>query len=379
MALAQLSVVFVLQLVVIVAAARLVGWLGLRLLGQPRVVGEMIAGVLLGPSLFGLVAPDLQAAVFPQETRGALHVAAQVGVGVYMFLVGLGFDRGRFRAQAAGAGLVAVAGMALPFLAAAALAPWLLTRPGLFGDDVGLAQATLFLGACLSITAFPVLARILQERGLIASPLGALTLSAGAFGDAGAWIVLTLVVATLPGASALGADPGLCMVLGGFVAGLAVPRGAAAQRLKTLLEPFTAAALVPLFFAFSGLSTRLDFVSDPGLLLVAAAVLAASVASKVAGGWAAARFIGQDNRAALAVGVLMNTRGLLELIIVNVGLQHGLIGVPLFSVLVLMAVVTTLMTAPLFEAVYGRRARARGELGALADAPEPPPGRAVEA
>jgi Kef-type K+ transport system membrane component KefB len=378
MVLAQLSIVFGLQLLAIVAAARIVGWLGRRFLGQPRVVGEMIAGVLLGPSLFGLVAPDLQAALFPQETRGALHLVAQAGVGLYMFLVGLGFDRGGFRAQAAGAGLVAVAGMALPFVAAVALAPWLLGHPGLFGEGVGLLQATLFLGACISITAFPVLARILDERGLTHSPLGALTLSAGAFGDAGAWIVLALVIATLPGGAALGLDPGLAVVLGGFLAGLAVPRGALARRLKALVEPFTVAALVPLFFAFSGLNTRFDLAADPGLALVAVVVLAASILSKVGGGWAAARLTGQDNPTALAVGVLMNTRGMMELIILNIGLQRGLIGAPLFSVLVLMAVVTTFMASPLFELVYGRRARARGDLGALADAPEPTAPRGVE-
>jgi len=362
--------VFILQLVIIVAAARAVGWLGRRFLGQPRVVGEMIAGVLLGPTLFGLVAPELQAAVFPPETRNALYIAAQAGVGLYMFLVGLGFDRARFRTQAASAGLVALAGMALPCAAAAALAPWLIARPGLFGAEVDLSQATLFLAACLSITAFPVLARILDERGLVNAPLGGFALSAGALGDVGAWIMLAVVVATLPGGASLAVDPGLAVVLGGFLAGLAVPRGAAASRLKAQIEPFTAAALVPLFFAFAGLNTRFDLAAHPGLLLVAAAVLAAAVASKIGAGWAAGRLTGLDSPTALAVGVLINIRGMLELVILNIGLQHGLIEVPLFSVLVLMAIATTFMASPLFELVYGRQARARGALGALAETQE---------
>lgn len=367
------AVLFALQLAVVLAAARATGWLFRRFLGQPRVVGEMVAGVLLGPSLFGLLAPEVHAALFRPETRGLLHLLAQLGVGLYMFLVGLGFDRAHLRSQAAGAGAVAAAGMAVPFLAAAALAPWLLARGGLFADHLDLGQATLFLGASLAITAFPVLARILDERGLTHTPLGALSLSAGALGDLGAWIVLALVLAAVAGPGGAPPDLGLYVVLGGFAAGLLTPRGAVARRLKALVEPVTAAALVPLFFAYSGLNTRLDLAADPGLLLVTFAVVVAAVAAKVGGGWAAARVTGQDNPTALAIGVLMNTRGMMELIILNIGLQQGLIQVPLFSVLVLMAIATTFMASPLLEMVYCRAVCARGELGALS----PPAAAAV--
>ena len=171
---AEVSIVFFAQLFVIVLAARVVGWLGKRFLGQPQVVGEMIAGVLLGPSLFGLLAPDLQALIFPKETKSVLYVGAQLGVGLYMFLVGLGFDRSHFRSNVASAGAVSISGMAAPFLLAVLLTPWLISIPGLFAPNLTLGQATLFMGACISITAFPMLARIIRERGLSKSPLGSL-------------------------------------------------------------------------------------------------------------------------------------------------------------------------------------------------------------
>ncbi|SOB78776.1 transporter, CPA2 family [Sphingomonas guangdongensis] len=415
---AQLSIVFFLQLAVIVAAARLVGWLGRRFLGQPQVVGEMIAGVVLGPSLLGLVFPQLTAALFPPAAKGTLYVGAQLGVGLYMFLVGMGFERDDFRRHLRSASAVSLSGIAAPFAAAACLTPWLLGIPGLFAPTLGTMQATLFLGACISITAFPMLARIIHERGLSGSPLGSLALSAGAIDDAAAWTVLAVVLATfgdgagvavkaIVGAIAfavlvLGFGPrllrplaaraerqgsvdhallagvlilfllaafamdwvGMHAVFGGFLLGVAMPRGLLTREVRRMLEPITVVLLLPMFFTFSGLNTQLALIADPALLGVALAVLAASVLAKFGACWAAARVVGQDNPTALAVGALMNARGLMELIIINIGLQRGVIGPTLFSVLVLMAVVTTLMASPLFEAVYGRRARASGVLPA---------------
>lgn len=414
---AELSVIFFGQLCLIVSAARGVGWLCRRFLGQPQVVGEMIAGLVLGPSLFGLLLPDVQAAVFPAEARGILFVGAQLGVGLYMFLVGLGFDRAHFRSNARSAGAVSLSGMAVPFLLAVLLAPWL-TGIGLFAPDLGTFQATLFLGACIAITAFPMLARIIHERGLSRSSLGSLSLSAGAIDDAAAWIVLAIVLATFSGNSGVavkaiagafgfaalvlgpgrrllrplgeraeraGVDQGLLAIVlmaflgsallmdwagmhavfGGFLLGIAMPRGRLAAELKQKLEPITVVLLLPMFFTFSGLNTKLDLLADPALLGVAAVLLAASILAKFGACWAAARLTGQDNDTALGIGALMNARGLMELIILNIGLQKGIIGPEFFSIMVLMAVVTTLMASPLFEAVYGRKARARGELGAL--------------
>lgn len=427
MSAAELSIVFFLQLFVIVAAARLVGWLGKRFLGQPQVVGEMIAGVLLGPSLFGLLLPDLSAMIFPAESRSVLYVGAQLGVGLYMFLVGLGFDRSHFRANLGSAGAVSLSGMAAPFLLAFLLAPWLLSE-GLFSPEMSLPEASLFLGACIAITAFPMLARIIHERGLSRSPLGTLSLSAGAIDDACAWGVLAVVLATF-GAGAgvavkaivsalafavlmvgfgprlfarLGAEAerkggvdhallgvvlmlfllsafamdwaGMHAVFGGFLLGVAMPRGVLTREIRARLEPVTVVLLLPMFFTYSGLNTRLEVMTEPALFLIAASILAASILAKFGACWAAARLTGQDNATALGIGALMNSRGLMELIIINIGLQRGLIGVEFFSIMVLMAVVTTLMASPLFEIVYGRKARERGDLGALADVTDDPDG-----
>ena len=403
---AELSIIVFLQLLVIVAAARALGWLVRTLFGQPQVVGEMIAGVLLGPSLFGLIAPDLQAMLFPPESRPMLYVVAQIGIGLYMFLVGLSFNRAHFRANIGSAGAVSISGMAVPFLAAIVMTPWLMSQ-GLMSPRLDTLQATLFIGACISITAFPMLARIIEERGIARAPLGSLTLAAGAIGDAGAWMVLAIVLATFGAGTAvalkailgaaifavlvLGLGPrlfapsgaaaaraggvgqgllaivimlvmaacfamdwaGMHAVLGGFLLGIAMPRGVLGREIKAKLEPITTVLLVPIFFTFSGLSTQLTIVGDPALLLVALAILAVSILSKFGACWAAARLTGQDNPTALGIGALMNARGMMELIIINIGLQAGVIGPALFSMLVLMAIVTTLMASPLFELLVG--------------------------
>lgn len=423
MTVAQLSITFFLQMAIILATCRVVGWLGQRYLKQPQVVCEMIAGVMLGPSLFGLIAPDFQKYVFTPENKGVLYVGAQFGVGLYMFLVGLGFRRDHFKANAHKAAAVSIAGMVTPFVVAVLLTPWLLTIPGLFSEKATTFSATLFMGAAIALTAFPMLARIIHERGLSNTALGTLSLSAGAIDDATAWCVLAVVLATFgAGAgvaytaiiggllfasimifamprllaplarwaerdqalnkpmhptllaivvglfmlSAFTADIiGLHAVFGGFLLGCMMPRGALTENVRKQLEPFTVIILLPMFFTYSGLNTQLTLVADPKLLLVALVVLAGSIFAKFFACWAAARLSGQDNRTALGIGALMNSRGLMELIIINIGLQAGVIGPALFSMLVIMAIVTTLMASPVFEAVYGREARRTGELGAL--------------
>ncbi|MFT4252536.1 MAG: cation:proton antiporter, partial [Caulobacter sp.] len=209
------SVHFFLQLAVIVLACRVVGWLGQKFLKQPQVVGEMIAGVILGPSLLGLLFPDFQLALFPKETKNVLYVGAQLGVGLYMFMVGTTFQAGHFKAKAKSAMSVSFAGIAAPFLIAAAITPFLLKVPGLFAPTIGQGPATLFMGACIALTAFPMLARIINERGLAKTSLGTLSLTAGAFDDAVSWCVLAVVLATFgggPGVAFLAIGGGLAWV-----------------------------------------------------------------------------------------------------------------------------------------------------------------------
>lgn len=406
----QLSVTFLAQMALILLVCRVVGVLARRI-GQPQVVGEMIAGVAIGPSLLGQLAPNLEKLLFPPDSTKVLYVLAQLGVGLYMFLVGVEFRADAFRRQVRAAVSISLAGVVVPFLLAAVLTPWLLAQPGLFGDRTGQMEASLFLGGAIAITAFPMLARILYEADLTGTSLGSLALAAGAVDDAVAWCFLAIVLATFSGTpstafraifgglayaifsltlaprllaplgrrverlghldsphlavllallmlcTCLTDAIGIHAVFGGFLLGTAVPRGLVADQLKKQVEPFTVTFLLPIFFTFSGLNTRLDLLTDPSLAVAGLTIFAASILGKGVACWGAARLTGQDNRTALAIGTLMNARGLMELIIINIGLQRHVIETPLFSILALMAVLTTLMATPLFEFVYGRHAR----------------------
>jgi Kef-type K+ transport system membrane component KefB len=400
----QLSVYFFLQVGVIILACRAAGALARRL-GQPQVVGEMIAGVALGPSLLGALAPGVQTALFPPASLDMLYVGGQVGVGLYMFLVGTEFNMSHLQARYRSALAVSWAGIAVPFALAFALAPWLHDVPGLFSPQARFLETALFLGAAIAITAFPMLARIIHERGLAGSSLGTLALTAGAMDDAAAWCILAVVLASFGGSwgqawlaigggiaylalmllagrrflrpladhvPAEGSLPasvfavvmalfffcawamdaiGLHAVFGGFVLGICLPRGALTERLRATLQTVVVVMLLPLFFTYSGLKTQLSLIFDVAVLLPAIAILLASFGGKAVACWAAARLAGEPSRDAMAIGALMNARGLMELIIINIGLQAGLIGPSLFSILVVMAILTTLMATPLFNRI----------------------------
>lgn len=377
----------------------------------------MIAGVLLGPSLFGLWFPDAQAWVFPEQSKPILFAVSQMGLVLYMFLVGAEFQTGMLRQSGRSALAVSVAGMAAPFALGAALALWLVRVPDMFGPHVHRLEAALFIGASMAITAFPMLARIIYERGLTGTSLGTLALAAGAIDDAAAWCVLAVVLASMDhswpiAARAIGGGAayaaivliagrrllrplgtsaesaggvsqpvvaatlalvmlgawftdiiGIYAVFGAFVMGVAMPRGFFVEQLKRTLEPLTVALLLPLFFTFSGLHTRIDLLGTPQLWVMSLFVLGVACLAKGGACALAARWNGEAPRAALAVGALMNARGLMELIILNIGLQHGIITPTLFSIFVIMAIATTLVASPLFEWTYGRHARDAGELG----------------
>ena len=405
----ELSVRFFLQLVVILSVCRAVGWIASRF-GQPPVVGEMIAGVLLGPSLFGLFAPEWQAMLFPKNSKPILFAAAQIGLVLYMFVVGLEFRIDLVRSRLRSAVTVSLSGILAPFALGCLIATWLLPRGGFFNPGVTALQAVPYLGAAMAITAFPMLARIIVERGLSGTTVGALSLAAGAIDDAAAWCVLALVLASFAhdpkialfaiggsvllvtmlftfGRRVLGAiatraersdkdnhqmfgwmlvllmvaawftdSIGIYAVFGAFVLGAAVPRGKFTEDLRAKIEPLTTNLLLPLFFIYSGLNTRFDLVNDAGLWLVALAVLAAAVIGKTGACYLAARACGESHREAFGVGALMNARGLMELIILNIGLERGLITPTLFTIMVFMAIATTLMATPMFNWGYARRA-----------------------
>jgi K+:H+ antiporter len=397
-----LTAQFFLQLTVILLVCRLVGGLIARV-GQPRVVGEMIAGVLLGPSLLGLIAPSLQSALFPESSLTVMAVVSQIGLVLYMFIVGTHLQRDFIAMAFRGAMLISMAGVIVPFALGATLASFMHTDGRFFAPDVSTWQSMMYLGAAMSVTAFPVLARIIQERGIAGTALGSLALAAGATDDAIAWCLLavvlasfnnhvglavstiaggavytamvlvmlrprldrmgvaverkgrltsgtlTLILSLLMGGAWFTDMIGIHAVFGAFVLGVAMPRGLVTHELSRQIEPIATALLVPLFFAYSGLSTRFGLLWSPDLLLVAIVVILIASVGKGVACWGASRLAGRPNREAMAIGALMNARGLMELIILNIGLERGLISPTLFTVMVMMTLVTTLAAGPLFE------------------------------
>src|SRR4051812_30656189 len=413
----QLALHFFLQFAVILFFCRLVGAVARRF-GQPQVVAEMLAGVLLGPSLFGLLWPDAQRWLFPwdpsqatRDTQSYLYPVAQIGLALYMFVVGMEFRVDIVRRTLKSAIAVSIAGIVAPLLFGAALAWIFLQYTDLFPKTTSPMDAMLFLGASMCITALPVLARIIQFKKLTGTTIGTVALGAGAINDATAWCVLAIVLASLDknwtravinvgGGVAYVAftllvvrplvarskawfvregtltDAGLALALalmslgawftdliglhavfGAFVMGAAMPRGVVARDMIGRIQPLTLALLLPLFFTYSGLNTKIGLLNTGLLWLMCGAVLAAAVLGKGVACWLAARATGISNREALGIGTLMNARGLMELIIINIGLQRGVISEGLFATLVIMAVVTTLMASPLFERLVGSGVR----------------------
>jgi Kef-type K+ transport system membrane component KefB len=411
----QVSVLFFLQLGIILGACRLVGRL-VKPFGQPQVVGEMITGVLLGPSLFGLLMPGFHASLFPKPTLTVIYCVAQVGLALYMFLVGLEFDVGLMRRKMGSAVAVSWAGILTPFSLGCMLAWGFKDRFAFFSPGTKTWEAALFMGAAMSVTAFPVLARIIRERGLSGTSLGTLALAAGSSDDAAAWCVLAVVLASFTGKLSvavlaigggllyalfmvLGARPwleryfnrleaddqkrglviplavvlvmvcswatdsiGIYSVFGAFILGASMPRGAVARHIEAGLEPLTVSLLVPMYFIYTGLNTRIGLLDNPVLWVVALVVLFAACLGKGIACGVAARLNGESARDAVALGALMNSRGLMELIILNIGLERGVITPTLFTVMVIMAIVTTLLAVPVFNLAY-RPSRVRMDPG----------------
>ncbi len=394
-----------LQVAVVLFVARALARV-MRSLGQPAVIGEIVAGIALGPSLLGLLWPEGMAWLFPASSLGGLSLVAQLGLVFFMFLVGLEFDPKLLQGRGAQSFLISQTSIIAPFALGVALA-WSLF-PILAPEGVRFLPFALFLGAAMSITAFPVLARILAERGVIATRIGAFALSCAAFGDVTAWCILAFVVSVARsegmagavittaltalfiaavlgvvrpvlrrlgprGGQAVHADTvaitlllvlvaaatteliGIHALFGAFLLGAVMPRGAGlTEAITAKLEDFVLVVLLPLFFANNGLRTEIGSLSSVNDWLICGLIVAVACIGKLGGSVLAARVFGFSWREAGALGVLMNTRGLMELIVLNVGLDLGVISPRLFTMMVIMALVTTWITTPLLEWVYPR-------------------------
>lgn len=397
------------QVVVVLLAARVLGAL-FRRIHQPQVVGEMVAGILLGPSLLGWAAPEVSRFLFAPESLGPLNALSQVGLLLFMFLLGMRMDLRLLGSRASAAMFISVASMAVPFALGVLLALYL--HPRLAPPGVPLTGFALFMGAAMSVTAFPVLARIIADLGMLHTRLGTLALACAALDDVMAWCILAAVVALVragagplpPWAMLAGAALfvaamvlvvrpllarlavrfsgdgrrqrdalgivlllvlaaawttealGLHALFGAFLAGVVMPRDRIiGDAVAGRLEDATVVLLLPLFFAFTGLRTHVELVRGPGLAAITALVIVVAVAGKFGASALAARLARMSWRESAAIGVLMNTRGLMELVILNVGLEIGVISPALFAIMVVMALVSTVMTTPLLELIYPAR------------------------
>ncbi len=397
-----------LQLVIILATARTCGLL-LRYVGQPPVIGEMAAGLVLGPIVFGAWFPEFHAAVFAPASLPGLASLAELGLVLFMFIVGAELRApDGVRAQLRSAGLVGVASVLVPMVFGFAVAPWLHPYAP---DGVAFWPFALFMAAAMSITAFPILARILKERAMTHTPLGRLALSGAAIADVLAWVMLALVVALVGAGEGYGgfiratvglatlaaivfgvlrplyarllrthaADGvpslmvlaalligafscaavtewlGVHAVFGAFLFGACLPRDDRLLRsLVERIEYLSIVVLMPIFFALAGLGTTRDAFVGAGLGAMLL-ILVVAVLGKVIGGAIGARLSGHGWRDSFAVGSLMNARALMELIVMKVGLDAGIIGPDLFTMLLVMAILTTVMTGPLLSLSLGRR------------------------
>jgi Kef-type K+ transport system membrane component KefB len=390
-----------LALAVVIVVARAAAML-LGRLGQAPVIGEIVAGVMLGPSLLGHVAPELSKFLFPPGVIPLLGTLSQIGIILYMFLVGLKLDTRQLRRRTATSIAVSHASIVVPFLLGATLALWLYPRYS--SGDVPFTSFALFIGISMSITAFPVLARILTDRGLSNTQLGTVALACAAVGDVTAWCLLALLVGTVHAspeaalitvgltavfilvmvlivrpaalllktlrdergeltqgmflivcvallASAIAAERiGIHALFGAFVLGAIVPHDSALVRdVAGRLEDFVTVLLLPAFFAFAGMRTDLNLLTSWESVLVCLVIIAVASLGKFGGSTLAARATGQGWRPAMALGILMNTRGLMELIVLNLGLDLGILSPTLFTMLMIMAFVTTFATTPVLD------------------------------
>jgi Kef-type K+ transport system membrane component KefB len=400
---AQILVRLVIALSIVVVATRLVGALA-RKAGQPAVVGEIAAGILLGPSVFGALAPGVSAVLLPPAIIPPLRVLAELGVVFFMFRIGLELDTSVLAREARTAFGIAQASIVLPALLGIALS-WKL-YPSMAGPGIAFWPFALFVGVSMAVTAFPVLARILMDFGLLRTPLGAMAMSVAAIDDATAWCLLAAVTALVraePGAwiytavlapafvlamitvarawlarlTSVSPSPwriallivgmlasaaathaiGIHAIFGAFLFGALVPAQAPIAHAATSAVSGLIGLMMPAFFAITGLRTEVTLISGAAAWGTCLAVLAVACGGKIGGAYLSARWAGMPARQAATLGALMNTRGLVELVVINLGLSLGVITPAFFAMLVLMALATTAMTSPMLKALGIERPR----------------------
>jgi len=404
--------ILVLQIAAIVGVSRLVGNL-FRRIRQPRVVGEMFAGILLGPSMLGWAAPQVSAYLFPASSLGYLNALSQLGLIIFMFLVGMNINPAELKEQGRAAVLTSHVSITAPFLLAGALAVYL--YPRMADRSVSFTAFALFMGAAMSVTAFPVLARILTERNMLQSRLGSVSIACAAVDDATGWCILAYIVVlvrnqgtgtplwlTFSGIAVFGllmifgvkwfvqrfqamykergqlTEGALALILllvlvsalctewlgihllfGSFLMGAIMPKGHRFVRyVLDRFETITVTLLLPLFFAFTGLRTSVRMVQGREMWTYCALIILVAIVGKVGGSMTASALAGMPVREAAGLGLLMNTRGLMGLVILDIGLDIKVISPALFSMMVIMAFATTFMTTPLLEWVCPNRAPA---------------------
>ena len=443
---------FFLQIAVILLTYRLL-WPLFRRLGQVQVVAIMVAGFLLGPSVLGWIWPAAQQWLFPTKlTIGAetithpnltvIYVVGQLGLVLYMFLVGTSFKLDILSAHSRQAGATSAAGIGVPLILGGVVGWWMVSVGGYFTDKVAHWQGGLFVAAAVAITAFPMLAWIVYDSGLLNTRLGTMSLSCAAVDDACSWVLLATVVATAKGSifgavlaiggglayllfmiylgrpllarletwtprradvERTGGVPiahvsvillvvltaswftdlvGIYSVFGAFVAGLVMPRGALIDSIRARFEPLTAYLLIPAFFIYSGLNTQLNLILDGPTLLMAAIVLVVSFAAKFGAVGLAARWQGMSWYEAGSMGALANARGLMELILLNIGFEAGLISSKLYTILALMTIITTFAATPLQRLFERRLAKSGSRFGPEGEEPleaaaQPPAKKAI--
>lgn len=388
-----------LQVIVILFTARVFGAIARKLHFQ-SVVGEMIAGIFLGPSLLGWILPDFSAFLFPPDSLKNLQFLSQIGLMLFMFVIGMDLDISEVRHKAKEAVVISHASILFPYFLGVGLAYFLFERFAYSGTSF--LSFALFMGIAMSITAFPVLARILQERKLTQSPLGILAITCAATDDVTAWCILAVVIAIVKATSLLSAVIsiglavlfvlfmlypvkkwllktstflqnkqrgaktiiaisffvlllsalmaeiiGIHALFGAFLAGVIMPHlGRHKEILTDKVEDVSVLLFLPIFFAFTGLRTHIGLLTDGNYWWICGLIILVAVAGKFGGSLMAARMVGQSWKDALSIGVLMNTRGLMELVVLNIGLDLGILTPEIFAMMVLMALSTTLMTGP---------------------------------